>query len=44
MLETLIAREEYCRAMASRFRAAAGDYAAAEDTHRTGIDQAGGSL
>ncbi len=44
LLETLVAREEYCRAMASRFRAALGQYAAAEDAHRTEIDQAGGSL
>ncbi len=44
LLDTLIAREEYCRAMASRFRAALGEYAAADEAHRTEVEQAGGSL
>lgn len=44
LLETLAAREEYCRAMADRFRAALGKYAVGEDAHRTEINQAGGSL
>ncbi|MEU0794621.1 hypothetical protein ABZ342_31560 [Amycolatopsis sp. NPDC005961] len=44
LLDTLAAREEYCRAMAARFRAASGQYAATEDAGRTEIDQAGGSL
>ncbi|WP_370970472.1 hypothetical protein [Amycolatopsis sp. cg9] len=44
LLETLAGREKYCRAMAARFRAALGEQAAAEEAHRTEIDQAGGSL
>lgn len=42
--ETLIAREQYCRAMAEKFKTALGKYATTEDTHTTGITQTGGSL
>src|SRR3954468_1768133 len=42
--ETLLAREQYCRAMAEKFKTALGKYATGEDTHTTGITQTGGSL
>ena len=41
---TLEERESYCRAMAGKFQAALGKYAAAEDTHSAQINQTGGSL
>ncbi len=44
LYDTLIAREQYCRAMAARFEAALRRYARAEDTHTTEINQTGGSL
>jgi hypothetical protein len=44
LLSTLAAREEYCRNMAARFKAALGKYARAEDEHITEITQTGGSL
>ena len=44
LLSTLAAREEYCRDMAAKFKAALGRYARAEDEHATEITQAGGSL
>ncbi|WP_206790948.1 hypothetical protein [Amycolatopsis sp. MtRt-6] len=44
LYETLVAREDYCRAMATKFEAALGKYAKAEDNHSTEIKQTGGSL
>ncbi|WP_410630077.1 hypothetical protein [Amycolatopsis sp. cmx-4-83] len=44
LLETLAAREKHCRAMAAKFRAALGEYAAAEDAHRTEVNESKGSL
>ncbi|MGW3962164.1 hypothetical protein ACWED2_20240 [Amycolatopsis sp. NPDC005003] len=44
LLSTLAAREEYCRNMAAKFKAALGMYARAEDDYTTQITQAGGSL
>ncbi|WP_245805295.1 hypothetical protein [Amycolatopsis australiensis] len=44
LLETLIEREEYCRKMAAKFKAALGRYAQAEDDHTTEIRHTGGSL
>jgi hypothetical protein len=44
LLSTLAAREEYCRNMAAKFKAALGRYARAEDDHTTEITQTGGSL
>ncbi|MGK3207685.1 hypothetical protein [Amycolatopsis sp. MEPSY49] len=44
LLQTLSQREEYCRSMAAKFKAALGKYARAEDDQTTQIKQAGGSL
>jgi hypothetical protein len=44
LLTTLTEREEYCRAMANKFRTALGKYASTEDSHSTAIKQTGGSL
>ena len=41
---TIDEREQYCRAMASKFAKALGKYATAEDSHSTEIKQTGGSL
>ncbi|HEY3468459.1 MAG TPA: hypothetical protein VGL47_25250 [Amycolatopsis sp.] len=42
--ETLLAREQYCRAMAEKFKTALGKYANAEDVHTTEMKRTGGSL
>lgn len=44
LLATLAAREEYCRNMAAKLKAALGKYAQAEDDNSTEITQTGGSL
>jgi hypothetical protein len=44
LLATLTEREQYCRAMANKFRSALGKYASADDTHSAEIKQTGGSL
>ncbi|WP_370970334.1 hypothetical protein [Amycolatopsis sp. cg9] len=44
LLSTLADREEYCRSMAAKLKAALGKYARAEDDHSTEITQTGGSL
>ncbi|WP_235190927.1 hypothetical protein [Amycolatopsis rifamycinica] len=44
LLTTLDAREQYCRAMAKKFEAALGRYAATEDANNTDIKQTGGTL
>ena len=44
LLATLTAREEYCKAMATKFLTALGKYTNAEDIHTTEVNQTGGSL
>ncbi|MEV6642004.1 hypothetical protein [Amycolatopsis sp. NPDC051371] len=44
LLQTLSQREEYCRGMAAKFKAALGRYARAEDDQTAVIKQTGGSL
>lgn len=44
LLQTLSEREEYCRSMAAKFKAALGKYARAEDDQTAEIKRAGGSL
>ena len=44
LLATLDERERYCRAMAKKFEAALGKYAAAEDANYAEIKQTGGTL
>jgi hypothetical protein len=42
--ETLMARAQYCRSMADRFKKSLGKYATAEDIHTTEMKRTGGSL
>jgi hypothetical protein len=42
--ETLVARIEYCRAMAERFTTALGKYATTEDVSTTEVKRTGGSI
>jgi hypothetical protein len=44
LLATLAAREEHCRNMANKIKAALGKYADTEGDHATEIKQTGGSL
>ena len=42
--ETLVARAQYCRSMAQRFKTALGKYATTEDVSTTDVKRTGGSL
>lgn len=44
LIQTLSQREDYCRSMAAKFKAALGKYASTEDDQAAEIKQTGGSL